>query len=56
MKLVKITTLPAIYCPLTKKHRLVQDCQKCDAYKGVENQLAKDGSIPVRVKCGSDEF
>jgi len=34
MRFIEIMQAPAIECPITKKIRLVKDCEGCDFYYG----------------------
>ena len=47
LKRVKLTTVPAVKCPINNKVRPVEKCKGCDAYKGTNKKS---------IKCIADEF
>ena len=56
VKKVAIREQPAIICPISKEWQLLNACEECDGYRGVYNQLTKDGKVPVAIKCAEDEY
>jgi len=34
MKVVKITKVACVLCPITKEYRPARDCMHCDSYEG----------------------
>lgn len=56
MKKLKLRSIPAVLCPISKKLAAAENCRGCDAFKGLANVKAKGKPIPVAVKCIADEF